>query len=303
METKKKKPSFHVDLIEFDHKTIPDFRFCPISLLLVQYCFWSIRGCLLKVFIAKLLICILFVETKKKVPIFHVDLIEFNHKTIPDFWFFQYLFYWSKTASGVLEGAFWKYSEQSYQYASFMRKRRKRILFFTLVWLYLTMKRSMIFDFFPISLLLIQYCFWSIGGCLLKVFIAKLPICIVFVETKKKIPNFYVDLIEFDHKTIPDFWFFQISFHRSKNASGVPWGTYWKYAEQNYQYAYFLWKRRKTNLFFMLIWLNLTIKQSLIFDFFQYLFHRSKNASGILGALVETFLSKTTNLHRFRGNE
>ena len=67
--------------------------------------------------------------------------------------------------------------------------------------------------FFPISLFLIQYCFWSLGGCLLKVFIEKLPICIVFVQTKKKIPNFYIDLIEFDHKTIPDFWFFfNISF-------------------------------------------------------------------------------------------
>ena len=33
-----------------------------------------------------------FCGNEKKKPIFHVDLIEFDHKTIPDFRFFQYLF-------------------------------------------------------------------------------------------------------------------------------------------------------------------------------------------------------------------
>ena len=100
------------------------------------------------------------------------------------------------------------------------------------------------------------------------------------------------------------FDFFQYFFHGSKNASGVLWGTYWKNSEQNYQYASFLWKRKKRNLFFMLIWMNSTIKQSLIFDFFfQYLFHWYKNASGVLEAPVETFLSRTTNLCRFCRNE
>ena len=65
-----------------------------------------------------------------------------------------------------------------------------------------------------------------------------------FCGNERKKPTFHVDLIEFDHKTIPDFRFF-----------------------------------------------------------FQYLFHWSKNASGVLGAPVETFLSRTTNLCRFCRNE
>ena len=125
VETKNKVPNFHVELIEFDHKTILDFQFFPISLLLVQYCFWSTGGCLLKVFIAKLPICIVFVETKKNIPNFHVDLIELDHKTIPDF-----RFYFNISFIGP----------------------------------------KMLLEF------------W---GHLLKVFWAKLPICIVFVETKK----------------------------------------------------------------------------------------------------------------------
>ena len=185
VETKNKVPNFHVELIEFDNKTILDFRFFPISLLLVQYCFWSTGGCLLKVFIAKLTICIVFVETKKKIPYFHVDLIELDHKTIPDFWFYFNI--------------------------SFIGPK-----------------------------MLLE--FW---GHLLKVFWAKLPIRIVFVETKKTKPIFHVVLIEFDHETVLHFWYFQYVFYRSKNASWVLGGTYWKYSEQNYQYASFLWKRRK----------------------------------------------------------
>ena len=62
-------------------------------------------------------------------------------------------------------------------------------------------------------------------------------------------------------------------------------------------------QRRNRNLFFTLIWLNLTIKQPKTFDLFKYLSYRSKAASGVLGAPIESILSETINIHPFCGNE
>ena len=42
-----------------------------------------------------------------------------------------------------------------------------------------------------------------------------------FCGNEEKKPTFHVDLIEVDHKTTPEFRFFQYLFQRSKNASGV----------------------------------------------------------------------------------
>ena len=39
------------------------------------------------------------------------------------------------------------------------------------------------------------------------------------------------------------------------------------------------------------------------FDLFKYLSYRSKAASGVLGAPIESILSETINIHPFRGNE
>ena len=78
----------------------------------------------------------------------------------------------------------------------------------------------------------------------LKHFWAELPICVVFVETKKKKPIFHDYLIVFDHEMVLDFYIF-----------------------------------------------------------FRYIFYRSKNVSGVLRAPIENILSKTTNTHRFCGNE
>ena len=70
-----KKPISHCDLIAFDNKTIPDFQFFSNISSIGPKMLLEDWGDLLKAFRAKLPICILFVETKKKEPIFHVDSI------------------------------------------------------------------------------------------------------------------------------------------------------------------------------------------------------------------------------------
>ena len=183
-----------------------------------------------------------FCGNEEKKPTFHVDLIEFDHKTTPDFRFFPIFLSWVQKCFWSTGGTIWNFSELNYQSVSFLWKRRKRNLFFMLIWLNLTINWSLIFDFSNMSFIgpkmLLEY--W---GHQLKVFWAKLPICIVFAETKKKKHIFHDYLIV------------------------------------------------------------LTIKWSLIFDFFRYLFYRSKNVSGALRAPIENILSKTTNMHRFCGNE
>ena len=73
-----KKPTFHVDLIEFDHKTIPDFRFFSNISFIGPKMHLEYWGNQLKRFWAELPICVVFVETKKKKPIFHDYLIVFE---------------------------------------------------------------------------------------------------------------------------------------------------------------------------------------------------------------------------------
>ena len=308
----------------------------------------------MKRFWAKLSIWILFVETKERNLHFMLIWLNLTIKQSLIFDFFQYFFHGSKNASGVLWGTYWKNSEQNYQYASFLWKRKKRNLFFMLIWMNSTIKQSLIFDFFfPISLSLVQKCIWSTGGTSWnvseqnyqsvsflskrrkrnlfftiiwlyltmkwslifdfffryifyrsknvsgvlrapnKTFWAKLPICILFVETKKKKPFFHVDLIEFDHKTIPEFRFFPISLSLVQKCIWSTGGTSWNVSEQNYQSVSFLSKRRKRNLFFTIIWLYLTIKWSLILDFFSDIsFIGPKMFLEYWGHLLKTFGAK-----------
>ena len=121
-------------------------------------------------------------------------------------------------------------------------KRGKGNLFVTLIWLNLTIKQSLIFDFSNISFIgpKMHVEHW---GHHLKLFWAKVPIYVVFVETKKKKP------------------------------------------------------------IFMLIWLNLTIKQSLIFDFSNIPFIGPTLLLEYRRLPIEGIYSKTNNLHRFCGNE
>ena len=156
METKNKKPIFHVDLIEFDLKNVPHFfDFPPYPPLRSRIASGTMRGSYWYYLTQNRHYETFLVKTKNKKPIFHVDLIEFDSKNVLRFLIFSHTRY---SGPGLLlghtgGGSFWYDQGQNKQYETFLWKPRIRNLSLRLTWLSLTWKPSPFFDFLPCPLL------------------------------------------------------------------------------------------------------------------------------------------------------